>query len=136
MIQNTQVKVDFSLIGDEFSPEYISQVLSLTPTETYRKGEDFVFGKTVLQRKETCWSLATNYEESLDINIQLDKVIVQLEDKIEAIIALMEKYNLITKIFIVIYIKDDQSPAMYFHSEKIDFFQRIRSNVEFDLYVV
>ncbi|WP_078125169.1 DUF4279 domain-containing protein [Leptospira alexanderi] len=131
----TEIKAYFSLIGDEFSPNEISEILSIMPTETFKKG-DTVPGKATWQRKETSWSLGTNYDESLDINIQLDKVISQLQTKIDQINYVMEKFNLISKTRVVIRVKDNQSPAIYLDHDKIDFFHKIRSTIEFDLYVI
>jgi hypothetical protein len=55
----------------------ITNKLFIQPTETGKKGE---FGRYAVL-KESYWDISTEYEESLDINNQLGKIVNMLKDK-------------------------------------------------------
>lgn len=63
----TKVKVEFSIYGEAFDTEDITRILKINPTRRWNKG-DHIRGN--LFRKETCWEINTDYEESYDINDQ------------------------------------------------------------------
>ncbi|WP_454190893.1 DUF4279 domain-containing protein [Paenibacillus sp. Marseille-Q7038] len=64
-MDKTNVKSKFSIFGDEFDPDIITDTLLITPTRTWCKGDNI---RGDLFRKETCCEFATEHEESLDIN--------------------------------------------------------------------
>ena len=86
-------------------------------------------------RLETIWELGTDYEESLDINKQLNLVVNQLEDKGSELKRLKQKYDLVYRFFIVIQIENNEKPVMFLDSSFIHFANLIGAEVEFDLYI-
>ncbi len=78
----------FSITGDIFPVEAITDALNIEPTRTYKKGDivarrdnpNLVSTKK-LYRKETDWNLSTGYQESYDINNQLYVILKSLEEK-------------------------------------------------------
>lgn len=91
----------FSATGDIFPVEAITDVLSIEPTRSYKKGDvvarhdnpNIVSTKT-LYREETAWTLSTGYQESYDINNQLHVILKSLEEKTEQLKQLKKKYDL------------------------------------------
>lgn len=132
-LNNTNVKVEFSIIGENFNPNVITENLSIEPTESYLKG-DKVKNKDV-ERKETCWELSTEYEESLDINTQLDKVVSKVINKKDDLIKLIEKYNLEIIVAIVVNVENNEKPSMHFNKEFIKFCNDISAEFYIDLYI-
>ena len=38
----TKIKIDFCILGERFSPDKITRLLNLNPSESYRKGAVFM----------------------------------------------------------------------------------------------
>ncbi|RBP86590.1 uncharacterized protein DUF4279 [Cytobacillus firmus] len=64
-MDKTQVIVNFSLDGDEFSLDDVTEKLEVTHTETHKKGDLIQNCSTACYRKETSWDLGTGYQVSL-----------------------------------------------------------------------
>lgn len=112
-MDNTRVMVYFSLYGDEFPHEYVSDKLKIQPTGSYRKGDLIPNRPTTVYRKETSWDLGTEYEKSFDVNEQLQKNMQQLQNKSSTINELKKAYSLECKFFIVIKIEEGAAPDLY-----------------------
>lgn len=121
----------FSLFGDHFNPDEVTSKLNINPTRTAIKGDAI---NELHSRKETSWTLSTEYEESLDINDQLKIVVNLLKDKVDALISLQMNHKLNSKFFIVVVIEDGQAPALYFDSDFIKFAGLINAEIDIDLY--
>ncbi|EOQ28993.1 TPA: DUF4279 domain-containing protein [Bacillus thuringiensis] len=132
----------FSVTGDIFPIEAITEALSIEPTQTYKKGDiverrdnpNLVSTKTIY-RKETDWTFSTGYQESYDINNQLQVILKSLERKTEQLKQLKEKYGLQFLFMVVIQVENNESPAMYLQKEIINFASFIQAEIHFDLYI-
>ncbi|MDW3036107.1 MULTISPECIES: DUF4279 domain-containing protein [Bacillus cereus group] len=130
----------FSITGDIFPVEAITDALNIEPTRTYKKGDivarrdnpNLVSTKT-LYRKETNWALSTGYQESYDINNQLYVILKSLEEKTEPLKQLKKKYDLEFLFMVVIQIENNESPAMYLQKDILDFTSSIQAEIHFDL---
>ena len=131
-MEKTNVKAYFSAWADGFSVEDFTNKLGVVPTTTYSK---VIFVEGTSYRLETIWELGTDYEESLDINKQLNLVVNQLEDKGSELKRLKQKYDLVYRFFIVIQIENNEKPVMFLDSSFIHFANLIGAEVEFDLYI-
>ncbi|ETT86570.1 DUF4279 domain-containing protein [Viridibacillus sp. FSL R5-0477] len=126
----------FSAFGDNFPLEEVTNGLDVEPTETYKKGDVIkTFATKILRRKETSWTLSTGYQESLDINEQLDVILKSLKEKTKELLQLKKKYDLQFQFMIVIEIENNDKPAMYLQKNIIDFSSSIDAEIQFDLYV-
>lgn len=101
----------FCLFGDEFDPNHVTSILKIEPTNTAYKG-DIINEK--LRVKETSWTLGTEYEESLDVNHQLRKVVDTLRNKVKEINSIRIEHQLSTKFFIVIRIEEGENACSLF----------------------
>ncbi|ENB9403855.1 TPA: DUF4279 domain-containing protein [Bacillus paranthracis] len=132
----------FSITGDIFPVEAITDALNIEPTRTYKKGDivarrdnpNLVSTKK-LYRKETDWNLSTGYQESYDINNQLYVILKSLEEKTEPLKQLKKKYDLEFLFMVVIQIENNESPAMYLQKDILDFASSIQAEIHFDLYI-
>lgn len=131
-MDKTKVKVDFCFYGDTFDLNSITNVLGINPTQTWIKGDHIRGGHF---RKDTCWELSTEYEESYDINEQLQKVINILKDKKLEIIEVQKKNKIECKFEIVILIENNEKPAIYFNRNTIQFMNEINSEIDVDYYI-
>lgn len=125
--------VEFKIIGDSFDEKIINQKLSILPSEYWRKGD--IIKECSHLREYTCWTLSTGYEESLDINIQLTKVVDKLYPKSNILLELSQELNVQYRIDIVINIENNGKPIIYFNNKNIAFANAIHSEIGVDLYI-
>lgn len=130
----TEICAEFNIIGEDFQEEAVSNVLGLIPCEFYHKGDPIKNRNLV--RKETCWSISSGFEESLNINEQIKKILYKLHNKSEELIFLKKKLNLDYLLSITIKVQEENVPAMYFESTLIGFINYISAEIDIDLYLL
>lgn len=118
--------------ADDFSVEDFTNTLGIKPTRALNK---IVITTETLFRLGTEWELGTGYEESFDINKQLNFVLGQLEGKEEELNQLKKKYDLAYRFVIVTNIENHETPVMYLDSRFIRFTDSIGAEVEFAQYI-
>jgi hypothetical protein len=133
-LEKTQVKVYFTIFGDDFPIDVFTQKLGISPTHSYTKGDRIPNRSPLLKRKETAWDLGTEYEESFDVNEQLQRVICQLEGKESVILEMAGTYSLLCKFVIVIVINNGETPSLFFGKSVIRFAANIGAEFDIDLY--
>ncbi|MFJ7830662.1 DUF4279 domain-containing protein [Peribacillus sp. NPDC097284] len=118
----------------------ITDVLDIEPTKTFNKGDVIthpnLVSTTSKRRKQTDWILSTGYQESYDINDQLDLLLKSLGGKTEELKQLKKKYDVEYLFMIVIEIVNDEKPAMHLEKNMLDFSSLIQAEIQFDLYVI
>lgn len=72
-LKNTNVRIEFNIFGDDFSPDIITEKLGIIPTKTWLKNDPLPKRKEKL-RKDCYWGLYIGYEESIDIMIQIEQL--------------------------------------------------------------
>ncbi|MQR94395.1 DUF4279 domain-containing protein [Fictibacillus phosphorivorans] len=130
-MNETQVKVYFSLFGDDFPINEVTRRLEILPTESYKKGDN-TSANSSLSREETSWDYGTDYQYSLDVNEQLQQVMDQLRDKCSIINELQAEFSLASKIYIVIRMVNEQAPALYLEKDILTFASNIGAEIEVD----
>ncbi len=132
----------FSALGDEFPLDTVTVTLGIEPTNTHKKGDviertdnPHLVSTKIKYRKETDWTLSTGYQESYDINNQLNVILKLLEEKTEQLKYLKEKYGLEFIFMVVIQVENSELPAMYLRKDIIDFASLIQAEIHFDLYI-
>lgn len=132
-MDKTNVKVEFIITGEEFNVTEISDLLKLIPSKSWDKGDD-IPGKSI-KRVETIWMIETEYEESLDINEQLSKILDSILDKKLILKEIKTKYSLEYVFAIVINVENNEKPSMYFNHDFIEFASEIKAEFYVDLYI-
>ncbi|MFD0587351.1 DUF4279 domain-containing protein [Paenibacillus sp. GCM10027627] len=131
-MDKTSIMVDFSIIGDDFSPSIITERLNIVPTEQYNKGE---LSKKNLTRKESCWSKSTGYIDTLYVSEVLEKIMMEISDSKQTLIELREEFDLVYKFIVVLKIEQNQKPAVYLETSIIQFASEIEAEIDFDFYI-
>lgn len=134
ILDKSNVRVSFSIYGEKFEPNHITEMLGITPTITHIKGEKIENRKVL--RPDTVWELDTGYIESLDINEQLDIILTKLEKKTDKLIEVKNKFSVKMLFMIIVYIENEEVPAMYFERKILGFVNEIEAEIGFDVYVV
>lgn len=132
-MDRTNVRVDFSIVGECFPLDELTKELNITPNQCWNKG-DLIKGRPVT-RKETNWSISTGYEPSLDIDEQIKKIKKVLENKVDILKKIRSKYNLEYLFIIVVKVENTQKPTMYFNSDFIEFVHSIEAEFYLDMYI-
>lgn len=132
-VENTNLMVEFTILGDNLNPQEVTEILNIQPQKQWVKGDGIP--RKEYKRKDSCWVISTGYEESLDINVQISKVVKLIEQKIIHLRRLKEVYNLEFIFSIVVNIENNQKPAMYFNRELLEFVNQINAEIDIDLYI-
>jgi hypothetical protein len=133
ILESTNVMVTFNMYGDYLDPQVITDKLGIQPHEYWIKGED-IPGKSI-SRKKSCWRVSTGYQESLDINDQIDRIMEIFQGKSDKLNELMSALDLEILLSVVINIENNQKPAMYFNRQTIAFINQIKAEIDIDLYI-
>lgn len=134
MADKTQVMVYFSLYGDEFPTKKVTERLKINPTNTYIKGELISNRSSVCYRKETNWEIGTGYQDSIDVNEQLNQIAGKIQDKVSEIIDIKKEFAIDCKFFIVIKIEEGLAPSLYLNKNIIKLAASMEAEFDFDLY--
>lgn len=132
-MKNTNVRVDFRIIGEEFDIQMISKELGIAPTISWNKGD--LIKNTKKAHTYTAWIFSTGVEETLDINSQLKKMEKIFYSKENILCVIRKKYNLEFCIDIVIVIENQSPPAIYLDKDIVHFASTIDARFDFDTYV-
>ncbi|QLG39537.1 DUF4279 domain-containing protein [Paenibacillus sp. E222] len=89
-----------------------------------------------MYRKETCWFLDTDYQESFDVNQQLNYLLNLLEPHIEMLKTLRMKHNLNYLFSFSIRVMNNESPAISIAQKAISIAYDLSAEFDFDLYIL
>ncbi|PQZ49665.1 hypothetical protein CQZ94_27090 [Bacillus sp. MYb209] len=79
--------------------------------------------------------LKAGYQESYNINNQLNAILKSLKGKTKQLRHLKEKYGLEFLLMVVIQVENSEPPAMYLQKDIIDFASLIQAEIHFYLYI-
>ncbi|MGO4548431.1 DUF4279 domain-containing protein [Paenibacillus sp. 2TAB23] len=140
-MDKTKVMAYFSLLGEKFQVNEVTELLSIEPTESYNKGDvivrqknDKIINTTVHYRKETAWVLSSGYQESYDVTEQLAHVLEPLKNKTAIINQLRKTYRLDCLFSIVIIMENGRTPALHLDNKQIEFAKSVEAEFDIDLY--
>ncbi|WP_340398808.1 DUF4279 domain-containing protein [Paenibacillus sp. FSL H8-0079] len=133
-MEKTNIMAEFIITGDHFETKLITEQIGIEPSGTYIKGEKI--DDRDLYRKETCWFLETDYQESFDINQQLNHILILLEPHIEKLKTLRTKHNLNFLFSFSIRIMDNETPAITIEQKAIGIAYDLNAEFDLDLYIL
>ncbi len=123
----------FYIFGDVFDPAEITRITEIKPTEVNYKGvvPDGKKNPSV----NTAWQLSTKKEVSLDIEIQLNKLIDFIKGKESVLLDFKNRNNVRFSFVFVVSIENNQSPAMNLGEDTLKFISGLSASIDIDLYV-
>ncbi|ENS3478392.1 DUF4279 domain-containing protein [Salmonella enterica] len=131
-MSDTLVRAEFFICGDVFDTNEITRLMGIEPDEVNIKGA--MTGTRKRPSNETAWGIFTNKEQSLDINVQTEKLLALLINKIDLLLSIKERYDVSFILSLVIEISNRESPAIYWTPETNRFLGRIGAESSIDLY--
>ena len=118
----------FTVTGD-FDPADISQIVGISPTTSWRKGE--INPRTHRERKFSRWSLNSRLEQNRDLEAHILDVLQQLREKRSQFIEVSSKYGGIMQL--VAYF-NTYYPGLHFERTLVDSLAEFGLGVDFDFY--
>ena len=132
-MDKTTIMAYFSIHGDTFELEEVTRCLGIEPTDIKIKGT--VPDGRKRPSIETSWKISTDEEESLDINVQLDKIICLLSDKKDILRSIKTSMDVDFDFVFVVKIENGEKPSMHFNSKHLGVISYIGAEIDIDLYI-
>jgi hypothetical protein len=138
----TKIKLIVAIYGDLLNPTEFSKVVDIQPTSYWFK-DDVIrqihnpnTGEiTDLKRKETCWEYSYEYIDTLFFGDISDLFVKQFTPNINEISDYISKNNLETKIYVVVEIENNETPALFFESSFLNLTSKMKGEIDMDLYI-
>lgn len=86
-----EVKVDFRIVGFDCTAEEITEILGVSPSRVYLKGEK-VSTKSFVERKENIWLLESTSNSNLDLESHLENLSQKIKPYLDSFKIVCEKY--------------------------------------------
>ena len=131
-MEKTMVMAEFSVSGDNFKPTDVTRELKLVPTKCWEEGD--ITGISKLPKRHTYWEINMGYEESNDIDKQMQKLFNVLKEKTAALKRIKLEFKIEFTTCIVIKVENGEVPAMHIDPYFINFAHEIGAGIEFDFY--
>lgn len=123
-----------TVFGDSLSPEKLNELLNISPTSTWKKGDKIV-GRNNLFRKESAWSYETDFVQTLYLQEVGEQFINVFDSGIYELKNFIEQNQLEAKIYIVIEIFNEEKPALYFNKELLAMINTLNAEIDMDMYM-
>jgi Domain of unknown function (DUF4279) len=129
----TQIKMIFSIFEDNFNPIDFTKYIGINPTKFYLKG-DKISSRNALLRKESAWDYAIGPVETLFVEDIIKQYLTIFENKIDKIVEYIIKNKLDVKIFIIVEMGEDETPALYFDRIFLGIIHKLNAEIDIDMY--
>lgn len=130
-MENTNIKIVFTISANMLDFNKITEKIGCRPNYIRKKDEILKNGR-IFGHDE--WAIETDYEESLDVLIQLNKIVDTILNKSSIIKELCKEFNATCGFLIIINIENGIFPAMYLDSGFINFASSMNAEIGFDIY--
>jgi hypothetical protein len=136
---NPEIKVKFVISGLKLSPEEISDIIGITPTDSWYAGKhrqmiiNGVVRNLSPKNKRNGWCLEAKPDlENIDICKPLKELLQILSPKADLIKTMCQDYDLECEFDYVIFIKD-QTPIMTITPDLLSELLNLKATLDFDL---
>lgn len=127
----TQINIDFSIVGDFFDTDLITEKIGVSPTEILKKGE--LLENRRLPNMETVWSYQTGKKDSFDLEEQFSIIFNVFQSKKNIIKDLCKQYNLKIYLQCNISILNDEAPIIHLDNKSLNFISEIGADIDIDI---
>ena len=128
-VLNNSININFYICASNLDFTDIDILLNVKERKT-RSKESFPFEGFA----KDYWSIETGYQQSNDLNVQIDQIVLILANKIETINKICKKYNAVCGFCIIIKCENRKRilPAIYLEKEFISLAAQLNAKVNFD----
>lgn len=131
--KRTVVKSALRIVGDDFEPGQISELLQVSPGRTWKKGDEI--RDTGHTHPFSAWIYETDASESLSLTYLAKQLQNVFMPKVGPLNSLKKALDLDLCIDFVVVIEDGTPPSMHLDAEFLDFVVRIGAEIDIDTYV-
>jgi hypothetical protein len=133
MNHKAQMKIVFSIFEDIFNPIDFTEYIGIQPSSFYFKG-DKIPNRNGLLRQESSWDYSIGFIQTLLFEDVAQIYLETFENKIDDIREYIKRYKLEAKIYIVVEIGDEETPALYFDKPFLETVHRLNAVIDIDMY--
>ena len=130
-MMNTEVGLSLRIVGD-FDPDEVSKKLNISASKQWRRGTPI--NKRINYDCDG-WVYSFSSLETLFVDIQMNNLLSVFSSRVNDFNELRDMYNLMFCIDIVIRIKNQEIPSVFFDSKVLDFTQKIGATIDIDMYL-
>ncbi|MDR1113010.1 MAG: DUF4279 domain-containing protein [Bacteroidales bacterium] len=137
-----KIKINFNLIGKNVDLDDITEQLGILPSSkrTLDDWPDCIKDNISKLPEELwpryIWELIIDYEPSRTVRQQLNQLMNHLQEKIQIINELREKYALRIGVEVIIIIMESgNQPEMFLPRDVVEFLASIHADIGFDMYI-
>ncbi len=130
----TQIKLIFVAFGDLLNPNIFTKIARLSPTSIGYKADPIPDRKLGLVRKETRWEYSFDFIETLLFDDIANLFIEHFSPNINEISKYINENNLETKLYLIVEIVDEETPALYFDRNFMHLITKMNGEIDIDLY--
>ena len=127
----TRIMVSYALTGT-FDPDAVTRFSGISPTKIWRYGDPI--SNTALTRKHDGWILSTAEKASHDLNERVQEMLSQLHHHADKLRDICRTLELDAEIACVVYVDEEQVPALHLDREIIRQVADLDAEVDIDLY--
>lgn len=131
----TNIRTYISFFWEDFDVNKFTKLLSIDPTETYKKWDKSIKNPKSPLKKETCWNFSTKTIETYYLEESLWIIVNKFESRIDVINNFVKDNNLDVKIFIIPIIENNITPSLYFNKKILNFIHSIWAEIDMDTYI-
>lgn len=133
------IQVSFSVEGQFFDLEDLTQLLKVVPTETRNRDAwpDSIKKNKMLPEKlqpRTVWSIVRTEENCVRCEIPIREIMEILKDKEAILINYCDRNELEMFLIVVIHGKTMELPEMQFHSDVVSYFGNLGVEIGINVY--
>jgi hypothetical protein len=126
----SEIAVAMRLTGQDFSPEKVTPLLGVSPTNTWRLGD--TVQNTLLKRKHDGWEFALPVQAVLDLEAQLCALLDLFESRRHSVLEVCDRFGLEVEVACAVYVTDE-APIMHLSSRTMRRIATFNANLDIDL---
>lgn len=131
--KRTVVRSALRIVGDDFDPEQLSELLQVSPGRTWKKGDKI--RDTGYTHPFSAWIYETAASESLSLADPAKQLQNVFMSKAGQLHSLKKELDLDLCIDFVVVIEDGTPPSMHLDAEFLDFVVSVGAELDIDTYV-
>jgi hypothetical protein len=136
MVAKTHIKLIFSIYGDVFNSNEFTELVGISPTACWNKGDLIKNNKKEKKRLESAWEYSINNIDTIYFEEISDEYVKLFIDKVDKILVFSENNKLTIKFDIVLEIVKDNGVVMSFNRNFLAIVNKLDAEIEVDTYIL
>jgi len=130
----TKIKLILLIFGEELDFTSITDIMKLTPTDFWKKGDKILGRKRELIRQESCWELNFEFVNTMFLDEVTDQIVSKLSNNLKEVEQYINDNKLQVKFNIVVETINKEKPSLYFNKSFLNIVTKMDAEIDIDLY--